>query len=87
MNTCATCGNEYDRSFEVTTAAGEQFTFDSIECAAHRIAPRCDHCGCQVLGHGVEVHGTIYCCAHCAPSSGGSDPVDRVGSPGSSGTT
>lgn len=78
MATCTTCGNEYDRSFDVTTSDGQHFTFDSIECAAHRIAPQCGHCGCRVLGHGVEVDGTVYCCAHCAPESGGTQPIDRV---------
>lgn len=78
MSTCATCGNEYDRAFEVITADGERLTFDSIECAAHRIAPTCAHCGCRILGHGVEVDATIYCCANCAPATPGATPVDRV---------
>jgi hypothetical protein len=30
------------------------------------LAPRCAHCDCTVIGHGVERGPTIYCCAHCA---------------------
>jgi len=31
--------------------------FDSFECAIHRLAPACAHCGCKVVGHGVEAGG------------------------------
>ena len=70
MATCETCGNDYWMSFEVHTQAGAVHTFDSIECAAQGIAPVCEHCGCRVLGHGVEAAGHFYCCAHCAHTSG-----------------
>ena len=39
-------------------------TFDSFECAINAMAPRCAHCDCRVIGHGVEAAGKIYCCAH-----------------------
>lgn len=65
MGTCEVCGNDYDKSFEVV-AAGATHTFDSFECAMHRMAPICEHCGCKVIGHGSEVEGHFYCCAHCA---------------------
>jgi hypothetical protein len=44
-------------------------TFDSFECAIQRLAPRCEHCDCRVIGHGVEVEGRFFCCAHCARSA------------------
>lgn len=78
MPTCATCGNDYDKAFTVRTHDGESLTFDSLECAAHRIAPRCDHCGCVILGHGVEADGAVYCCASCASSRGEHRVRDRV---------
>jgi len=79
MARCEVCGNEYDKSIEVT-AAGVTHVFDSFECAIHLMAPICEHCGCKVVGHGVEVHGRFYCCAHCARTSEGIDePTDRVG--------
>jgi hypothetical protein len=53
-------------SFEIHTKSGDVHTFDSLECAAQRIAPVCEHCGCRILGHGVEVEGRFFCCAHCA---------------------
>jgi hypothetical protein len=77
MATCDTCGNDYDKTFTITQ--GERTgTFDSFECAAHAMAPTCAHCGCRVLGHGVEAGGTIYCCAHCAEHSGAHGLTDRV---------
>jgi len=70
MARCDACGNEYDRAFTVTQ--GERTgTFDSFECAIHAMAPRCAHCGCAVIGHGVQKDETIYCCAHCAGHQGG----------------
>ncbi|MDN2566107.1 hypothetical protein N1F89_07725 [Aquibium sp. A9E412] len=77
MARCEVCGNSYDKAFEVTMA-GETHVFDSFECAIHALAPRCAHCGCRVIGHGVEVDGTVYCCAHCAGESGESGVADRA---------
>lgn len=77
MAKCEVCGNDYDKSFEVTQA-GKQHTFDSFECAIHALAPTCSHCGCKIIGHGVEARGAFYCCAHCAKQSGVSGVDDRV---------
>ena len=78
MAKCEVCGNDYDKAFEVT-AAGVTHTFDSFECAIHLMAPVCEHCDCKVIGHGVEVNGRFYCCAHCARAAESIDaPVDRV---------
>ena len=67
MDTCEVCGNEYDNPFTVTQG-DRTGVFDSFECAAHAMAPTCGHCGCRILGHGVQVDAAIYCCAHCARS-------------------
>jgi len=77
MARCDVCGNEYDKSFTITSA-GRQHTFDSFECAIHAIAPVCAHCGCKILGHGVEGQGAIYCCANCARQAGVVDVADRA---------
>ncbi|PXY34465.1 Prokaryotic metallothionein [Prauserella sp. PE36] len=69
MATCEVCGNEYDLSFEIHTKGGGKHTFDSFECAIHKLAPVCEHCGCKVAGHGVDVDGHFFCCAHCARES------------------
>lgn len=66
---CETCGNEYAEAFTVTLG-GRSYVFDSFECALHRLAPTCAHCGCRILGHGVQADGAMYCCAHCARRSG-----------------
>ncbi|WP_395307805.1 hypothetical protein V4U86_20740 [Mycobacterium sp. AMU20-3851] len=76
MATCATCGNDYDKAFTVQWG-GQTATFDSVECAAVQIAPECAHCGCRILGHGLEADGAIYCCAHCSRAAGDRTLVDR----------
>ncbi|MCT8991729.1 hypothetical protein NYR54_15760 [Chelativorans sp. SCAU2101] len=77
MARCEVCGNEYDKAFTVEMA-GERHVFDSFECAIHAVAPRCAHCGCRVIGHGVEKDGVIFCCAHCAAQEGVEQLKDRV---------
>ena len=77
MGRCEVCGNEYDKTFEVTIA-GSTLTFDSFECAIHAVAPTCAHCGCRIVGHGVEANGRIFCCAHCAKQEGVSGLQDRI---------
>ena len=68
MAKCEVCGNDYDLAFQVVTA-GVTHTFDSFECAIHKLAPICAHCGCKIVGHGIEANGTFYCCASCARHS------------------
>jgi hypothetical protein len=82
MKPCATCGNDYDKAFQITTNNGETWFFDSFECAIQRLAPVCAHCGCRVIGHGTEAsNGLIFCCAHCAGQSGVVGVDDREDSP------
>jgi hypothetical protein len=76
MPRCDTCGNDYDKAFQVI-APGGTGTFDSFECAIQAMAPTCAHCHCRILGHGVEAGNAIYCCAHCAKESGATDLRDR----------
>jgi hypothetical protein len=77
MATCDVCGNDYDKTFEVTRG-GEKHTFDSFECAIHAMAPTCDHCGTRIIGHGVESNGSIFCCANCAELEGVTALRDRA---------
>ena len=78
MATCEMCGNEYDKAFTVTLAGDSAgHVFDSFECAIHMVAPTCAHCGCRIIGHGVESDGAVYCCASCARMSGVSGLRDR----------
>src|SRR5207244_2990147 len=65
MAKCFVCGNNYDKSFTVTREA-EKLDFDCFECAIHALAPTCSHCGCKVIGHGVEQDAKTFCCEHCA---------------------
>jgi len=77
MATCEVCGNDYDKSFEITTA-GKKHIFDCFECAVHALAPQCAHCGCRIIGHGVESDDAYYCCAHCAAHEGELGLSDRT---------
>lgn len=77
MATCDVCGNDYDKAFTIERG-GERGTYDSFECAIHAMAPECAHCGCRVIGHGVEGGGAIYCCAHCASHEGVEGLSDRA---------
>jgi hypothetical protein len=77
MAVCETCGNDYDKAFEVKMS-GKAHTFDSFECAIQKLAPTCHHCGCRIIGHGLEDEGTFFCCDHCAEESGVTGLRDRV---------
>jgi hypothetical protein len=78
MARCEVCGNDYDKSFELIQS-GESHVFDSFECAIHAIAPACSHCGCRIVGHGMEANGQFFCCAHCAKHGGAPQMKDRAG--------
>ena len=77
MSKCDVCGNDYDKAFRVTQG-DRTMTFDSFECAIQAMAPRCGHCECRVIGHGVESASRIFCCAHCAKHEGVKGVSDRA---------
>ncbi|MBB1252927.1 hypothetical protein [Streptomyces alkaliterrae] len=77
MAVCEVCSNDYEMSFEVH-AAGAVHVFDSLECAAQRMAPICENCECRILGHGVQSDGHFFCCAHCARVKGHRELVDHA---------
>lgn len=70
MGVCEVCGNEYHKAFQITMPDKSTHTFDSFECAVQALAPKCSHCGCRIIGHGIEKNENIYCCTHCADSGG-----------------
>jgi hypothetical protein len=75
MARCETCGNEYKNAFKIVMD-GKTHTFDCFECAIQSLAPACAHCGCSIIGHGVEHNDKTYCCEHCARHVNG-PPVDE----------
>ena len=77
MAKCEVCGNDYPKAFQVVQG-GETHVFDSFECAIHRLAPLCAHCGCRIIGHGIEANQTFFCCANCARQSGVQGIADHV---------
>ena len=77
MATCDVCGNDYDRPLEITQG-GKSGVYDSFECAIHALAPKCAHCGCRIIGHGLQAGEAIYCCAHCAQEEGATGLTDRA---------
>src|SRR2546423_11023062 len=62
----------------VVAAGGSRHTFDSFECAIHKLAPVCDHCRCKIIGHGIEANKTFYCCANCARLAGVTEVRDHA---------
>jgi hypothetical protein len=74
---CETCGNQYDKTFQVVLD-GQSHVFDSFECAIQAVAPRCVHCQCRIIGHGVEEGDRIYCCKSCASAEGATKLRDRA---------
>lgn len=77
MRRCDSCGNEYDKAFELTIS-GKSYIFDSFECAIHKVAPRCEHCKVPIIGHGLEKDSRRFCCAHCASHSDVMELRDRA---------
>lgn len=77
MAVCEVCGNDYAKTFEVRMN-GQPHTFDSFECAIHRLAPTCAHCGCRIVGHGMESGDSMFCCASCAAAEGAMGLRDHV---------
>jgi len=77
MPTCEVCGNDYDKALEINMDGRARY-FDCFECAIHALAPECEHCGCKIIGHGIESRGAFFCCAHCAHEEGVTAAVDRV---------
>ena len=77
MGVCDVCGNEYDKTFTISMRDSVG-TFDCFECAVHAMAPTCPHCGCRIIGHGVECDLGVFCCANCARLAGQPAFVDRV---------
>jgi hypothetical protein len=67
MGKCAQCGNNYDRSFEVTMD-GRTAVFDSFECAIAALAPICPHCHCRRSGMACSM-ATPFSAAYIAPST------------------
>jgi hypothetical protein len=76
MGTCETCGDTYEHTFTVR-ARDVEHVFDSFECAIQALAPRCAHCDCRIIGHGVQHGERIYCCAFCARCGGVDGLVDH----------
>ncbi|MFI1293158.1 hypothetical protein ACH4VM_32750 [Streptomyces sp. NPDC020792] len=77
MAVCEVCDNDYEMTFEVR-AGDAVHIFDSLECAAQRIAPTCDNCECRILGHGLQADGRFFCCANCARRRGFAQLVDHA---------
>ena len=70
LGRCEVCGNEYDKTFEVTMPGGDTHTFHCFECAEHALAPSCAICEVRVVNQGIEVRDLVYCGSHCARVAG-----------------
>jgi Rieske Fe-S protein len=77
MPRCELCGNDYEKTFAVISE-GKAHNFDSFECAIQLLAPSCAHCGCRIIGHGLDEGGVFFCCAHCARSAADGEAGHRA---------
>ncbi len=77
MTVCNTCGNDYDKTMHIIIE-GREYDFDSFDCAIHSLAPKCENCGCRVIGHGVQSDKSIFCSVHCASSAGLTGLTDHM---------
>lgn len=77
MAICSVCKNDYAKSFTISLN-GRVADFDCFECAIHALAPRCKHCQCKIIGHGMENQDSFYCCAHCAKQDGVTGLADHI---------
>ena len=77
MATCDVCGNDYADTMTIEKG-GESHTFDSFECAIHKLAPTCEHCGCRIVGHGIQAGDRFFCCANCARHAGVEGVADHA---------
>jgi len=68
---CEVCRNDYHEALDALLRELIRY-FDSCECALAALAPRCEHCGCRIVGPGVQLGGRTYCCDSCAARLGGS---------------
>ncbi len=61
---CEVCGLATRSPIRVI-ANGATHTFDSYQCAIHRLAAECEHCGCRILGRSLESEGRHFCSSEC----------------------
>jgi hypothetical protein len=72
---CEVCGFATRSGIRII-AGGVTHLFDSYQCAIHRLAPECEHCGCRILGRPLEVQQRPYCSPECLAAV--QHPVARV---------
>ena len=84
MAVCDHCGNDYDKAFKVSMG-GMTHTFDSFECAIQMMAPRCEHCACAIIGHGIEAERQVLLLRALREARGVRGVSDRA--PAQSGTS
>jgi hypothetical protein len=65
------------KAFEISLA-GHLHRFDNFACAIQALAPTCEHCGCRIIGRGVEADGAMDGYAHRASQQGVTAVQDRV---------
>ena len=61
---------------------GPEYTALKSLVTTQGLATVCEHCQVRIVGHGVEVEGRFYCCAHCARHAEGAQGAkikDAVG--------
>lgn len=66
-NKCLNCGENIEKDY-VVFVNGQEYIFDTFECAVNFLAPCCFNCKSIIMGHEVKRNGEIYCSETCAHS-------------------
>ena len=77
MGICSLCGNDYDKSFEVTLG-GKSYTFDSFGIRHPSPGPGLRPLRLPDHRARNEVDGRFFCCVHCAETDGVAGLKDRL---------
>ena len=61
---CENCGLNIEKDY-ILFVNGREFTFDSFECAANFVAPRCTYCN-SIMAPEAEYSSKSFCCLFCS---------------------
>lgn len=64
MAICNNCGNN-DKSCLQIIYNNKKYHFDCFQCAIFLLAPCCQSCGLQIIGHALDISESEFCCNHC----------------------
>ena len=76
MKMCEVCDGQVQNNLQIIIGE-KSHHFDCFECAIQVLAPKCNRCGCRILGRGHSRQGKFFCDSHCAWYSNPHSVTDR----------